>query len=216
MNLLEFRASLRARVGNPTTGEVADTELDDRINESVSEIADKYGFHQARKVVTFDTVMNTPRYVLPTDCLVLMKLRHPLENVQLRKRDETWASSRMDEEAGKPKDYLRERDWIQLFPTPDGVYTLEMVYKASPARLTADGDTPVTPVSWDEGVLLLARAKHWDVRLDVQKAVHAFSVWERWVSTKPSEINEELFADDTEGVIIPTLKPIRRRRYFDE
>lgn len=213
MNLTQFRTALRARVGNPTTAEVPDTELTDRINESVKDIADRYGFHKGRKVVTFPTVIDTPRYALPTDCLVVMKLRHPLENEQLRKRDETWASERMTLDAGRPTDYLRERDWVQLFPTPDDVYILELMYKAAPASLLADVDEPVTPVSWDEGVLLLARAKYWDFRLDVQKATHAYNVWERWVSTKPSEISEELFADDTEGVIIPTLQRGRSRRY---
>lgn len=216
MNLGQLRTSLRARVGNPTTAEVPNTELDERINEAIKEIADKYGFHRARAITNIVTVVDQAQYDLPADCLVVMKLRHPLENLQLIRRDETWASERMTMDSGKPTDYLRQQDYIQLFPPPDAEYTLELFYKASAATLVADADESILPTSWDEGILHLARAKHWDVRLDVQKAVHAFSVWERWVSTKPSEINEELFADDTEGVIIPTLKPIRRRRYFDE
>lgn len=211
MNLLQLRTDLRGRVGNPTVAEVPNSELDDRINESIRDIIDRYGFLNARKIVQFNTVMDVPRYAIPTDCLVVMKLRHPLDNLQLIKRDETWASKRMTEDSGRPTDYLRERDWMQLFPTPDDVYTLEIMYKAAPATLVNDVDEPELPSMWREGILLLARAKHWDYKLDIQKATHAYNVWERWVSTKPSEVSEELFADNTEGIIIPTLRPRRRR-----
>lgn len=216
--LATLRTSLRSRVGNPTVAEVPNSELDARINEAVKEIADKYRFHQVRRVVTFPTVASTARYTLPTDCLVVMKLRHPLENLQLKKRDETWASERETLDDGKPTDYLRERDWIQLFPPPDDVYTLELFYKAGPATLVADGDEPVTPSSWDEGVLLLARFKYWDNRLDAVKATYAQTVWSNWIKDKPVEVDEELAADDTEGVRIPTLRPTRmtRSRFNDE
>jgi hypothetical protein len=146
-----------------------------------------------------------------------MKLKHPLENLQLRKRDETWAAENATLESGKPLSYLRERDWIQLFPPPDDVYTLELFYKASAPVLTLDADEPIFPTTWDQGAIYLARYKYWDVRGDLQKATFAFNAWQMWVRDKPNEIMEEMFADDTEGVRL--LIPGRRtspRLDFDE
>lgn len=210
MNLLSFRTALRARVGNPTVAETPNSELDERINESVKDITEKYGFHKGRKVVTFPTVIGQSRYTMPDDCVVVMKLRIPAENVALRKRDETWASDNETLENGMPLNYLRERDWVQLFPPPDDIYTLELKYKASAAAMTLDADEPVFPSTWDQGVLYLARWKYWDVRGDLEKASFAYNAWKLWVKDKPSEIAEELFADDTEGVRVVGL---RRSRY---
>ncbi len=212
MNLAAFRTDLRPRIGNPTVAEVPNSELDSRINEAVVDITEKYGFLKARQIVTFPTVADEALYALPSDCVVVMKLTHPLENLKLNKRDETWAADNETLTTGKPLDYIRQRDWIKLFPTPDDVYTLKMQYKAKAATLALDADEPVFPSTWDQGVLYLARAKHWDVRGDLQKAIVAMQVWKDWVADKPSEIAEEMFADDTEGVRVLIPHPSRTNR----
>ncbi len=215
MNLLAFRTALRKRIGNPTTAEVPDTELDDRINEAVIEITDRYGFNKGRKVVTFPTVISQSRYTLPTDCSVLMKLTNPAENKQLHKRDETWAAERATLEDGKPTDYLRQRDWIELFPPPDDVYTLQMMYKVIAPTLSVDADEPVFPSTWDSGVIYLARFKYWETQGDLAKAGVALNIWKDWVANKPSEIAEEDFADNTEGVVLPFLRRSSLSNSFD-
>ena len=217
MNLLAFRTKLRSMVGNPTIAEVPDIALDTRLNEAVKDITEKYGFHKGRKLSTFPTVPGTSRYTIPADCTVVMKLRYPGGNYALRKRDETWASENQTLADGKPTDYLRERDWLQLFPTPNAIYYLELFYKVDPPDLVADADMPLFPSTWDNGALYLARYKHWDHVGDLAKAALAMNAWIMWVRDKPNEIAEELFADDTEGVQL--MLPNRRshaRFDFDE
>lgn len=213
MNLYNYRTSLRASVGNPSTTDVPNTELDSCINEAVQEISDKYRFHNTRRVITFETVADVTLYQLPADCAVLMKVLYPTGNTKLTKRDETWwAENGNTEQTGVPTDYIRRRDWIELFVVPDDAYTIKLIYKSIVPTLSVDADEPLFPSTWDQGVIYLARHKFWDRRGDFQKAVYALNKWKDWVRDKPSELDEEEFADNTEGVVLPTL---RRRQTFN-
>jgi hypothetical protein len=224
MQLVDFRTNLRARIGNPTTAEVPDATLTDLINDAASELADRFEFHDVRKIVTFPTVapvgtVTTTRYNIPADCLAVLSVwntgstANPTAQGKLEKRDEAWLAQQQTDPTnpitGIPLAYVRQRDWIELSPAPDDVYTIRLTYKAT-NTMVQDTDTPVTPVTWDKGILHLARAKFYDeIRLDTEKAKWAFTVYETWVQSKPVEVEEEDFADNVEGVVMPTLSRFR-------
>ena len=219
MELSDMRDKLRKRIGNPDTTDVPDDDLTELINLAYRDIAGRYRFHTVRKLCQFSTVSGTARYGLPADCEAVFRVRDVTNGTKLQKRGDRFAATQEasdDEITGKPTDYVRQRDWILLDPTPDDVYVMELYYKAGITDLSLDTDEPIIPEAWTEGILKLARHKFYDNAGDIPKATYALANYNSWLSTKPIELDEEK-RDIDHGVEIPTLKNASRARMsFDE
>lgn len=213
MDLITMRTRLRARIGNPDTTDVPDSDLSRIINSAYTDVADRFRFHKVRKLCTFPTASGTQDYGLPTDLLDIIKVRDQTNGRQLRKVDYNDAAEK-NEKAGsvlrqQPMHYLRYRNFIRLEPTPDGAYVVEMFYRAGIVDLALDADAPVVPVPWHEGIVKLARHYFYDEKGDIPKSQYALSIYNSWLSTKPIEVDEEK-RDLDRGVKIPSLGDSRR------
>lgn len=213
MTIAELRARLRRQIGNPSATAVTDATLDIYINGAYRDIAEKYKFHKVRRICRFDTVAGSDKYDLPTDTGTILKVRDLTNENRLRMYDPNEVFENVVTET-YPKAYAHIRDWIQLFPTPDDVYTIEVMYKANVYDLSDINTTPVMPSSWHEGIPLLARHKYYDDAGDVGKAIYALNVFKNWVQDKPVEVNEEKSEIDA-GVRLPSLARTYPRYDFD-
>jgi hypothetical protein len=208
MDLATLRSRLRKRIGNPDTSDVTDADLTDIINQAYKDIADRFRFHQVRRLCSFDTVSGSKNYELPSALVSIINVRDRTSGDKLTKtdlRDDASQESEDDDDQGQPLYYIRLRNFIRLEPTPDGVYKIEIFYKAGITDLSADGDSPILPDPWHEGILKLARHYYYDQKPDVAKAQYALQMYQSWVSTKPVEVDEEK-KDLDKGVVIPTLQ----------
>lgn len=204
--LVIMRDKLRRQIGNPTTTAVSDGQLVEHLNDAYREIANKYRFHRLRKLCTFDTEIGTSRYGLPTDCSVVLRVRDTTNEVKLEKFGDRRMADRADATMqAKPKSYARYRDFVELDPIPDGVYTIELFYKSAITELVADGDVPVIPDSWHEGIVKLARFKYFEDQVDLPKAKAAYDLFGAWIQDQPVEVDEEKLDMDS-GVSVPTLE----------
>lgn len=202
--LAALRAALRKRVGNPTATDVPDADLTAVLNSAYSDLSLRYKFHKVRKICTFDTVVDQARYGIPTDCFAVLRVRDNTNNRKLEKVGDRNYSERTDDTSGKPLKYLRQRDWVTLMPPPDGVYQIELFYKAKPADLAADVDVPVLPDGWSEGLIRLARFYYFDSIGDLPKARLSQAMYDSWVAVTPLEFDDEAEVIDS-GVELPTL-----------
>lgn len=207
--LVQLRTKLREALGNPPTTQVSDATLTSRLNDSVEFILDRYRFENNRNICTFVTDVGTQSYALPTSYQHLLSVWDITNKVRLVKRDDNWKAEHQVEETpltseyGPPTDYIHYKNWIDVWPIPDGEYTIRVRHKAAQDALSADGDEPVLPSSWHDGVWRYARYIHWDLAMDEGKKASAFDSWQRWLGDKPIEVDEELMADNEEGVILP-------------
>lgn len=205
MNLSEMRTRLRRQIGNPTTTDVPDAQLTEHVNDAYREIVAKFRFHKTRKVCTFDTTADTRRYGLPEDAKWVMRVRDDTNKRFIEKTDDH-RLSRIDDltTTGKPELYARYRDWIELQPTPDGVYTISVYYESDITELSADSDEPVMSEAWHRGLVNLAKYYYYDDQGDDAKALSARNKYEAWLTSQPSEVDEEQRFND-HGVQIPSL-----------
>ncbi len=206
MNLVTMRTTLRPKLGNPTVAEVPDATLTRLLNASYREITTKYPFNETRCVKTFPTVAGTDRYDVPSDLNALFRIWDETNKRKLQKRGVRFlATARKNVPNGKPLYYVRIKNFFQLVPIPDAIYTLDIFYLQMVADLAADADVPVIPAPWHDGMILKARHMYYDERGDIGKAIYAKNEWKDWVSDKPSEIDLE--KDDLEdaGVIVSSL-----------
>lgn len=206
MDLSTIRTRLRRQVGNPSITDVADSLLNEHINVAYREIADRYRFNNVRKLCRFSTIASTRRYSVPEDYSNAIRLRDLTNKIRLEKLDSRRLFELTDiDTTGKPTKYTIVKDWIELHPTPDDVYEIEMYYKAEIVELSADGDIPALPTAWHQGILLLSKHYYYVEEGDVPKSLAAFNAYEQWLATKPVELDEEK-ADYDSGVSIPTLE----------
>lgn len=222
MDLTTARSTLRSKIGSPNTTDVPDTTLTRIINAAYREIGTKYPFNEIRCLTSFSTVVDQPRYNLPTDLAIIRRLWDDTNKHRLRKRGMRYLSALpINLVAGKPRDYVRGPTWIELVPQPDAAYTIDLYYDTSIGDLVADSDIFVLPLGWHDGIVLKARHIYYDEKGDIGKAIYAKNEWKDWVSDKPSEIDQE--KDDMEdvGVILTDLggeysRRQGRRTRFDQ
>lgn len=216
MNLTALNADLRKKIGNPSVASVPDVDLTAKINEAIDFILDRFRFHNNRNICTFDTIASTQSYTLPTAYLNLLSVWDVTNEVKLEQKDDNWAALNQGITAeGKPLYYVHYKNWIKLYSVPDGVYSIRVRHKASQTALSGATDVPVLPTPWHPGIGRYARYLWWEDSGDIQKAEFAFDGWQRWLETKPVEVDEELAADNEQGVIVPTLGRYRPRYDFD-
>ena len=208
MQLSEIRTKTRTLIGNPSQTSIPDSRLTELINQAYRDIATRYRFHKVRTIATFATVDGTKRYTLPTDCGVLMKVWDQTSRKKLGKLDNRDFSEKDAQDTGitsQPTNYYRTRDWIELFPIPDGVYTIAIQYKTTIADMVADADTPAIPLPWHIGICYYARWVYYDEEGNLEKTQYYLNQWNLCVNTMPVEVDEELFADMDKGVRLPEL-----------
>ena len=221
MTLAELYTKLRKMIGNPDTTEVPNSLLTEHINDAYREIATKYHHHKSRKLCSFPTVADTSKYGLPADCGAVLGVQDQTNNKKLVKAGPrqylTWDVA--DVESGAPTQYARLRGFIQLATDdggpPDDAYTIMLYYSETITSLSAASDEPVLPVTWDRGILLLARHLYYDEVENAPKALYSYQMFEAWVQNKATDIEEETFDLDS-GVELPTLPDSSTRYDFDE
>lgn len=204
MNFAALKARLRRSVKNPGEEDVPDTDLGENINEGYRDLASRYAYHQTRKRCTFVTVVGQDRYQLPPDLASVLHLRDNTHGKKIWKGgDRTATVKSIYEVRWWPKKYVRYRNYVQLLPTPDGEYVIEVYYIAIPALLTLAEDVPVLPETWHIGIMMRAKWYYFIDRGDSAQATEALNNYTIWLSDKPSEIEEESVDIDS-SVEVPT------------
>lgn len=212
MNLIQARASLRKKIGNPTIDNVPDADLTALLNTAQSFITARYAFNETRKLVSFNTVIGQDRYTVPTDMLAIRRIWDNTNKKKLLRRGIRFLSmlplTGFDPGAGRF--YVHDSDWIQILPQADAVASIYLSYIAQPPVLVADGDKPIFPESWHDGWVLKARHIYYDEKGDTGKAIYARIEWKDWVADKPSEIDFEKDDMDDVGIELPELSQYSR------
>lgn len=208
MNLLQMRADLREAIGNVSVNDVPDTTLDRCINLAHRNIATVYPNLNSRAVVTTPTVVGTNVYAIPSDCFAIRAVWDATSNKKLTKRGERWGAERQwvtITSQGRPTDYVRYVGVIKVWPTPDGIYDLDVYYQQNIDALVADSDEPIVAEPWHDGVVLKARWYYYDrIRTDIPKAAAADTSWKMFLQEMPSSIDLENVDIDS-GVVLPSL-----------
>jgi len=207
-DLVTIRTRLRKSIGNPDTVDVPDSDLNQNINDSYREIANKFRFHSVRKICQFDTIDGTDKYGIPVDASAVLRVRDNTNEKRLEKLGDRRAAEQLNITAniqkGAPESYVRHRTWIEIFPIPDAVYQIEMLYKATVTDLVSDSDAPIIPVSWHRGIRLLAKYYYYEEKGDTPKQLASQQAYSRWLLNQPTEVDEEK-RDIDSGVTLPGL-----------
>lgn len=165
------RATIKSRVRDFLDRSDLDPKIESWIEDTRKDIALKYNFRYLYVEATASTTAGTAKYALPTDYLghlVVWVGAKKLMRVSPREFDELTLTE-IDAEASPrlltleggssvtttsiagPPDYYVERGMeIEIYPTPDAVYTLRLKYYAQPTSYEVDTSSDSTAGDADD------------------------------------------------------------------
>jgi len=122
----------------------------------------KAGANYYTKCVTASTVANQRKYAFPSDLKKINRLEVIVSGVVPNESFNQIMPITINQVdlvvlgPGQPQYYYIDKNSFMLWPTPDIVYTLRMMYTYQVANMTLDSDTPDVPAPYHELIALLA------------------------------------------------------------
>jgi hypothetical protein len=211
MTLSELREKLRSRIGNP---DLLNSDLDAHLNSALLEIWNKYKFQSRKARAHFQTASGKDKYSVSSITDVIYTVWDRTNKMRLERIAKTGLAERdyAGVQSGKPQFWAHIEGYLQLLPVPDGIYTIEFVYKPRCPVLVKDLDVPAIPPTWHRGIYILASAIYYEDQAgDPMRAAYHRRSFQEWVADQPVEEHEETEAIDS-GVEIPTLSTQSTRR----
>lgn len=202
-----IRTAVRDEVGNPPTSVLSDNEIDDRINDSYSEVATRYRHPEMRASAAANTVSGTATYSLPTRYWYAISLRDDTNDRVLMPRPTEWINAQDTDTTGPPQYWVREGSNHRLYPTPNAVYSINVFYVQRPVDLSADNDTTIFDGrDWDEIIKWGAIWRCFQRLGQQDQFIHTRNIWRTLVGSMP-----ESYVLESEGaaqVAGPLATPI--------
>ena len=151
-----------ARIGRRS--DIAASDASFWVNAAYQEGAQAAPSALMETLTVSSTTSGENRLELPADCMELINLSWlttaggsssglTLRRTGLNRVDETGFFVN-----GKPEEYALFNNWIELWPSPNSSYSLQMRYFAYPADMTATTAVPSLATEWRPAVLYLAEA----------------------------------------------------------
>lgn len=145
MNLSALRTEVLNHGFDPV--QFGSARVNQYLNDGYRLICRRVDYYVEEATSDFTTTVGTSAYPWPTNLARLRSLRLPdfsqeLEAVSLRDIDRSTNTS------GQPSYYALDGGNVHVYPSPDGVYNLELRYWAMPTELVNDADTPNLPDDW--------------------------------------------------------------------
>jgi hypothetical protein len=162
------------------------------INEAVGKVSRRVNLIQPLQGnATIETSAGVDTYDLPADDIRIHSLRdtetgESLDDVGIDAVDQSVASQ------GRPAAFALWEGQLRLYPTPDGVYTLELRYERDYGLLAADGDVLPLPDAYADLAVNYARARLFEREDDFEAA----QAWQARFESELLELRADLGRQD--------------------
>ena len=138
------------------------------LNIAYSEMVSVVGHTPLEALAVSSTTSGEQRYALPNDfgsltAVTLLQgssstdtTSHYTTTIPLRQHDARWIDAQLQTNTlspGVPTDYVQYATWVELWPSPNSAYSLQMRYNAKPSTLVNSTDTPALDERWHAGLI---------------------------------------------------------------
>lgn len=158
---------LRERTVSSVSENAYSTLIGILVNDAMREVENAWNWSQSRSTITVATVASTDSYELDATGYrsVVLDVWDDTSDNWVKPRESAWIRKQLDSSdspEGQPIYYSYTDDsadgdqQIQVYPTPDGVYSLKVRTMLRSTELSGDADTTYLP---SQPILLLAYAK---------------------------------------------------------
>lgn len=146
MKVSDIISRVRTVAGDTDVLQFRDESLIAWINDAMREIASDNQLLQ--KSATSNTVINQGKYDIPTDILKLHSIIVDGSDLRLIDLETAKVEGYLNDDKGKSQVGWIWAGKINLYPAPDSVVNLEIIYTRSPREVDAEADTPEIPASY--------------------------------------------------------------------
>jgi len=150
-----------ARIGRRS--DLAASTVSFYTNMAYQEVAQATPHALLETITVSSTTSGENRIELPSDCMEMVNLSWLTTlGVQSGQTLRRASLDRVDQAGfnpiGKPQEYALFSNWLELWPSPDSSYSLQMRYRAYPSDMTATTAVPSLATEWRPAVLYLTEA----------------------------------------------------------
>lgn len=164
------------------------------LNEGQHRVARRIEIRDLLVTSTTTTVAGQVAYALPSDFARLRALTRtdtgtPMDPVSIEFFDGLLYSPQA---TGAPRMYTFDGSGLNLYPTPDGAYNLQLRYYRDPPDMALDGDTPSIPPAYQDILISYAVMKAYRAEDDVQMAQFYLGEFNRGLAELASDRQFEI------------------------
>ena len=200
-----IRTSVRTAIGNPSTTEVSNADIDAAINDSYDEVVTRFRHPEIESSETITTVSGTATDAVPADYWYTLAMRDETNSKWLRHRPLEWVLQQDNDTNSQPAYYTHTGSNFIFSPTPDGAYSITHYYVKVVTALSADADTTVfIHRTWDEIIKYGALWRLFQDYGEYDRMIHSRNVWRTLINSMPET---ETLNEETAQYIIGPIQP---------
>lgn len=159
--LAELMSRATARIGRRS--DLVTSDVSFYVNMAYQEVAAAQPNALLETITVSSTTSGENRIELPADCMEIVSLSwlttDPVASAQtLRRTSLDYVDASGFAPIGKPSQYALYSNWLELWPSPDSSYSLQMRYIAYPSDMTSTSAIPSLATEWRPAVLYLSEA----------------------------------------------------------
>lgn len=140
----QIKNRVKRQFGDSSGAQITDNDIVDWINESQREIYTKNNLGMTKGTVA--TIIGTGEYAFPTNTMRLFSVKYDgtaLKEITIQDIDTLFPNYDAVLERGTPSHYWTYADKIDLYPIPDSVKNLTILYNRFPVDIAADDSIPL-------------------------------------------------------------------------
>lgn len=145
--------------------DIAKSDVSFWVNASYQEVAQLTEYALQERIAVSSTTSGEYRVDLPTDFHALLNLSIWTTDAGSGRTLTQTNINQIDESGfyplGTPQRYTIYANWLELHPSPDSGYSLQMRYLSMTTDLTAETDVPSLETAWRKAILYLTEAELW-------------------------------------------------------
>lgn len=188
LTLEAFHDELATMIGESGPGKKRNsTRLTRYINMGYFELTGTQEFKELFAIQTIPTIVDTKTYV---HAVTIQSVRGVIDttNKKSLRRITIENFHRYDAEVtGQPEVWAREGGSLYIWPIPDAVYSIDVLYQMVPTVLAALADQTVMNSIWDQAVLLLAAKSALMIAGDQEKVQAYLELARMYIGSRVSD-----------------------------
>lgn len=150
----DLLSSATKRIGRRADIDKSDASL--FVNQAYHDVQERADFALSERIAVSSTTSGENKIDCPADMNELIALSNLSSNQTLRRMSVEDIDNTDVDSLGEPTEYALYRDWIELGPSPDSAYSLQLRYKSFATDLVNDSDIPSVSTPWRFPILLKA------------------------------------------------------------
>jgi len=180
-------SSATAALGNRTDVTASTASL--YANQAQLEVWSQLPFDEQEAIAISSTTVNENKITLPSDFLEPLTVSNLsatdpvlLDSINLDQREMYSTAS------GTPECYVLYANWLELVPTPDSAYSIQVRYRKQLSDMTETTDVPSVSTRYRFAVVLKTKellAQH--VIMDTEAAAEAHNQYVSYMGSMPSD-----------------------------